>query len=490
MIATDSFNKGNTMKMKHIVTLAACLSILFVCCCAHCLAAQQQEISTDSSIDQQNNDAMMQKAAVSGMPIKLAQASQGTSTVRSQKQAVVTGIRYVSDAAPTRIVIDLDQTVTYQGHLLREDIARKKPSRLYIDLAAAKLSPNIKQPISVEDGLLTRVRAGQHTPNTVRVVLDLKRATDYKIFSLTDPIRIVIEMAGLSPTAKKEEHDILSARSRPPAFFIQQFNVVQIEKQEVAIEDLLQEYKKTLCKYFANTIKTCYALKGDGVAYQDALSKTEAIVKESIVEDHRREHVLQVTKDACTIAYSLPKDAMNIEQTYCDYCLEECTIALKNDKIILASFVDTPMTEAQLPDVSEDISTERKPAGQFEILEAQMKVIKKYKDWDYVNCSWLVKIRNNTEEELDLGLTIDYVDDKGFKLEDSHKSVSLKPYETTTVSDMCPLFSTDVFEQIYQLKQTLAQGGDGINQSTHSLEEMFSSLTKLPNFHYSNASTS
>lgn len=44
-------------------------------------------------------------------------------------------------------------------------------------------------------------------------------------------------------------------------------------------------------------------------------------------------------------------------------------------------------------------------------------------------------------------------------------------------------------EQTYQLKQTLAQGGGGINQSTHSLEEMFSSLNKLPTFHYSNAST-
>ena len=43
-------------------------------------------------------------------------------------------------------------------------------------------------------------------------------------------------------------------------------------------------------------------------------------------------------------------------------------------------------------------------------------------------------------------------------------------------------------EQTYLLKQTLAQGGGGINQSTLSLEEMFSNLTKLPTFHYSNAS--
>jgi len=44
-------------------------------------------------------------------------------------------------------------------------------------------------------------------------------------------------------------------------------------------------------------------------------------------------------------------------------------------------------------------------------------------------------------------------------------------------------------EQTYQLKQILALNGVGINQYTHSLEEMFSSLTKLQNFHYSNAST-
>ena len=45
-------------------------------------------------------------------------------------------------------------------------------------------------------------------------------------------------------------------------------------------------------------------------------------------------------------------------------------------------------------------------------------------------------------------------------------------------------------EQTYLLKQTLAQSGGGINQSMHSLEEIFSSSTKLPTFRYSNASTS
>jgi hypothetical protein len=45
-------------------------------------------------------------------------------------------------------------------------------------------------------------------------------------------------------------------------------------------------------------------------------------------------------------------------------------------------------------------------------------------------------------------------------------------------------------EQTYQLKQTLAQNGIGINKSMHSLEEIFSTLTKSPTFQFSSASTS
>jgi hypothetical protein len=44
--------------------------------------------------------------------------------------------------------------------------------------------------------------------------------------------------------------------------------------------------------------------------------------------------------------------------------------------------------------------------------------------------------------------------------------------------------------QTYQLKQTLAQNGVGINQSMHSLEEIFSTLTKSPTCQFSSASTS
>jgi N-acetylmuramoyl-L-alanine amidase len=125
------------------------------------------------------------------------QASQDTPSASSQ--AIVTGIRYWSGSARTRIVIDLDQKVAYQDHLLERDIVLKKPPRIYIDLSAATLSPHIKEPIPIEAGLLKRVRAGQYTPDTVRVVLDLENVADYKVFPLSDPFRVVIDVLGVTP---------------------------------------------------------------------------------------------------------------------------------------------------------------------------------------------------------------------------------------------------------------------------------------------------
>jgi N-acetylmuramoyl-L-alanine amidase len=127
-----------------------------------------------------------------------------------QKEASVTGIRYWSNSSYTRIVIDLDHEVSYTDHLLKEDVALKKPPRIFLDLKGAKLSHQLAEPIPIEDELLKRARAGQYSPDTVRVVLDLESITDYKIFSLSDPFRIVIDVFGKYSKAKGKEVAISS----------------------------------------------------------------------------------------------------------------------------------------------------------------------------------------------------------------------------------------------------------------------------------------
>jgi N-acetylmuramoyl-L-alanine amidase len=152
--------------------------------------------------------------------VTLALAGQKNQHLRSRKHAEVKEIRYWSGSTHTRIVIDLDREVAYKDRLLKKDIALDKPPRLCIDLTVAKLSPRVSEPITIEAGLLKRVRAGQYTPDTVRVVLDLESVADYKIFPLSDPFRVVIDVLGTSQLPQKEETTKLSPlpQQQPQSF--------------------------------------------------------------------------------------------------------------------------------------------------------------------------------------------------------------------------------------------------------------------------------
>ncbi len=119
-------------------------------------------------------------------------------TVTSASLSRVTDIRHWSAQDYTRIVIDVNGQVDYSSHLLKPDPAIGKPPRLYIDLRNSALDPTFVGAIPIGDGLLRKVRAGQYKPKVVRVVLDIESIEDHKIFSLSDPFRIVIDVTGES----------------------------------------------------------------------------------------------------------------------------------------------------------------------------------------------------------------------------------------------------------------------------------------------------
>ncbi len=109
-------------------------------------------------------------------------------------KAVVKEIRYWSSQGQTRVVIDLSRPVDYKANRLSQ------PDRLYFDLSAAQIPLEIKKTLSVGDGILRSIRAGQFNPDTVRVVLDLERMEGYNVFLFDDPTRLVIDI-----NAKKVE---------------------------------------------------------------------------------------------------------------------------------------------------------------------------------------------------------------------------------------------------------------------------------------------
>jgi N-acetylmuramoyl-L-alanine amidase len=108
----------------------------------------------------------------------------------------VQGLRFWSNPSYTRIVIDADQETRFSHRLLKKDPSIKKPQRLYIDLSKSRLGQNIQKFIPINDELLSDARAGQYTGESVRIVVDIKSFKNYKIFSLKNPFRIVLDVWG------------------------------------------------------------------------------------------------------------------------------------------------------------------------------------------------------------------------------------------------------------------------------------------------------
>src|SRR3972149_2730620 len=95
------------------------------------------------------------------------------------RPAVVSGIRAWTNQEYTRVVIDLGADAKYESNFLRADPARNLPPRIFIDIHGADLHADIvRHPVEVNNGLLTRGRAGRYRAGVVRVVMVPARNVD------------------------------------------------------------------------------------------------------------------------------------------------------------------------------------------------------------------------------------------------------------------------------------------------------------------------
>jgi len=133
----------------------------------------------------------------------------------------IEALRFWSNPNYTRVVIDSSHETDYNHRLLKKDPSLNKPQRLYIDVKQSRLGEDIKRTIPINDDLLIDARAGQYSKDDVRVVVDIKSFKTYKVFSLKDPFRIVIDVWGTSddsqispqqpPVTASEKNDKLPA---------------------------------------------------------------------------------------------------------------------------------------------------------------------------------------------------------------------------------------------------------------------------------------
>jgi len=113
-------------------------------------------------------------------------------------QVHVLGIRHWAGSDYVRVVIDLDGPVRFKQQQI------SNPDRVFVDIENTRLSRALKkEPIHVSKGYLKAIRMGQFNADTSRVVLDLEKIRNVSVFYLSDPDRIVMDVAGDESTTER-----------------------------------------------------------------------------------------------------------------------------------------------------------------------------------------------------------------------------------------------------------------------------------------------
>ncbi|MBI3593141.1 MAG: N-acetylmuramoyl-L-alanine amidase [Nitrospirae bacterium] len=111
----------------------------------------------------------------------------------------VKGLRHHETSEYVRVVVDLSGSVEFAKGKL------SNPERLFFDLRNAKIPKDLQKNFAINDRRLKTIRLGQFNANTVRIVFDLEVADyDFKIFSLEDPARLIIDIFSKSPADGKK----------------------------------------------------------------------------------------------------------------------------------------------------------------------------------------------------------------------------------------------------------------------------------------------
>jgi len=131
------------------------------------------------------------------------EASRDASNLSLQDMAKLQEIRHWSSEEYTRVVLDLEEQTQYNDFLLKRNPKQNKPYRLVIDLTNSWIPENLNSPLQINDGLLQRVRASQFRKSISRVVLDVQDLKDYRVFSLQNPYRVVVDIYASEPKDKE-----------------------------------------------------------------------------------------------------------------------------------------------------------------------------------------------------------------------------------------------------------------------------------------------
>jgi N-acetylmuramoyl-L-alanine amidase len=138
-----------------------------------------------------------------------------TTATSASATAVVRAVRQITSPATTRLIVELSEPAHYR---LERSIPRPDlgvPPRLYVDLLDTRLSNSEVAAVALSQGPAVRMRAASHDGTTTRLILDVPGLSEYGVFPMLDPFRLVIDVRG-TPRAGVPRVESAAAPSVPP----------------------------------------------------------------------------------------------------------------------------------------------------------------------------------------------------------------------------------------------------------------------------------
>ena len=106
----------------------------------------------------------------------------------------IQGIRTISSAEMTRVVISLSGPIAYELIAEPSTITSTSPARLYVRFSPASLAPGVRATARVDDGILKEIRTGLIEDSVIRVSLEVDQLGTYRATAFRSPDQIVIQL--------------------------------------------------------------------------------------------------------------------------------------------------------------------------------------------------------------------------------------------------------------------------------------------------------
>lgn len=114
----------------------------------------------------------------------------------SQRCDEIKAIRFWAGDDYTRVVLYLSGPAQFQPHMLAAVPKLQVPPRVYLDIKNCVMNPDLQPTMHVGGDLVRDVRIAQYSNSKTRVVLDIHSMKDYRVFSVPNPFRVVIDVRG------------------------------------------------------------------------------------------------------------------------------------------------------------------------------------------------------------------------------------------------------------------------------------------------------